>query len=114
MNERVFTPSETAQLFNIGDSTLRKWCIHLERVGYTFTQDIHGHRSFTERDQDALQLMQDCLSKRMTYEDASQAMLSAPQLPSDASEVESKAQYLPSSADLMLLNISGQVEKLVE
>lgn len=89
MNERVFTPSETAQLFNIGDSTLRKWCIHLERVGYTF----NGHRSFTERDQDTLRLMQDCLSKRMTYEDASQAVLGAPQLPSDVSEVESKAHH---------------------
>lgn len=46
--------NEVSKQLDIGDSTLRKWCIELEENGYTFVKGTKGTRAFTENDLVAL------------------------------------------------------------
>jgi DNA-binding transcriptional MerR regulator len=45
-----FTPKEIANMLNIGDSTLRKWCISLEEHGYFFSRTDNKRRMFFDKD----------------------------------------------------------------
>ncbi|MGG0369514.1 DUF3967 domain-containing protein [Priestia endophytica] len=37
-------------MLKVGDSTLRKWCIALEKEGYTFTKGVRNSRAFIKKD----------------------------------------------------------------
>ncbi|MGF9859886.1 DUF3967 domain-containing protein [Priestia endophytica] len=50
MNERAFGTKEVSEMLNVGDSTLRKWCIALEKEGYTFTKGVRNSRAFIKKD----------------------------------------------------------------
>ncbi|MED3729451.1 DUF3967 domain-containing protein [Priestia filamentosa] len=50
MNERAFWTKEISEMLKVGDSTLRKWCIALEKEGYTFTTGVRNSRAFIKRD----------------------------------------------------------------
>jgi DNA-binding transcriptional MerR regulator len=45
-----FTPKEIANMLNIGDSTLRKWCIALEEHEYFFSRTDNKRRMFFDKD----------------------------------------------------------------
>jgi DNA-binding transcriptional MerR regulator len=45
-----FSPKEIANMLNIGDSTLRKWCIALEEHGYFFSRTDNKRRMFFDKD----------------------------------------------------------------
>lgn len=47
---------EMSNYLNIGESTLRKWCIELEKNGYKFTKGTKESRAFTDSDIQALLL----------------------------------------------------------
>lgn len=47
---------EMSNYLNIGESTLRKWCIELEKNGYKFTKGAKESRAFTDSDIQALLL----------------------------------------------------------
>jgi hypothetical protein len=46
----AYSPKEIAGMLNIGDSTLRKWCIALEEHGYMFTRTDNKRRMFFDKD----------------------------------------------------------------
>lgn len=48
--EKAFTPKEVSVTFRIGDSTLRKWAIALEKSGYKFIRNDQNSRLFVESD----------------------------------------------------------------
>lgn len=48
--ERPYSPKEVILDLDIGDSTLRKWCIALEEAGYSFSRTNANKRLFFERD----------------------------------------------------------------
>lgn len=50
MNERAFGTKEVSEMLKVGDSTLRKWCIALEKEGYTFTKGVRNSRAFIQKD----------------------------------------------------------------
>lgn len=50
MNERAFWTKEVSEMLEVGDSTLRKWCIALEKEGYTFTKGVRNSRAFIKKD----------------------------------------------------------------
>jgi len=71
MFERIYTPAETSQTLAIGQSTLRKWCIHLKNAGYVFNENAQAYRVFTDYDIKALEYMKELLNNKLTYEEAS-------------------------------------------
>ncbi|RYL93915.1 hypothetical protein EWI07_07050 [Sporolactobacillus sp. THM7-4] len=42
--ENAFWTKEVADILQIAESTLRKWCIQLEKNDYTFTKGTNGSR----------------------------------------------------------------------
>jgi hypothetical protein len=52
--EKSFWNHEIAKKLEIGESTLRKWCIELEENGYTFIRGSKDSRAFTVHDLTAL------------------------------------------------------------
>ncbi|WP_147805011.1 MerR family transcriptional regulator [Alkalicoccus halolimnae] len=56
--ETAFTTKELSLQLNVGTSTLRKWCISLEKNGYVFTKTTNAHRAFKPADVTALEYIQ--------------------------------------------------------
>lgn len=52
--ERAYWNKEVAVMLQIGESTLRKWCLELEKNGYTFIRGYKDSRAFLQHDLDAL------------------------------------------------------------
>lgn len=46
--EKAYTPKEISLTLDIGDSTLRKWCIALESQGYQFIRNGQNKRVFVD------------------------------------------------------------------
>ncbi|MFD2615720.1 hypothetical protein [Paenibacillus gansuensis] len=63
---------DLARHLDIGESTVRKWSIELEKAGYEFLRDEHNRRTYIERDAIALRQMKDYLAAGMSYSNASQ------------------------------------------
>jgi len=49
-DEKAFWTHEMSKLLSVSDSTLRKWCIELEKQGYVFTKGQKNSRAFLVRD----------------------------------------------------------------
>ncbi|MED4067520.1 MerR family transcriptional regulator [Priestia megaterium] len=75
-NERAYWTKEVAERLNIGESTLRKWCLALEEKGYPFTKGQRGVRAFLERDIEVLSKMKTVLNEiGTTLDEAIEAAL---------------------------------------
>lgn len=69
--EQAYWTHEVSKLLDIGDSTLRKWCIELEKNGYEFIKGNKGSRAFTDHDVLALKLFKNLTrDKNHTFEQA--------------------------------------------
>lgn len=53
-SEKAYWNHEIAKVLGIGESTLRKWCIELEKNGYEFVKGAKDSRAFLEHDLQAL------------------------------------------------------------
>jgi DNA-binding transcriptional MerR regulator len=56
--EKAYTTKEVSTTLDIGDSTLRKWCLALEKNGYKFIRNDQNKRLYTDRDLVALRHFQ--------------------------------------------------------
>lgn len=52
--EKASWNNNVSKQLDVGDSTLRKWCIELEKSGYNFVKGAKGTRAFTDNDLAAL------------------------------------------------------------
>lgn len=50
LTEKAYSPKEMSLTLNIGDSSLRKWCIAMEKHGYGFIRNDQNTRVFVESD----------------------------------------------------------------
>ena len=48
--EKAYSPKEVFTTLDIGDSTLRKWCLSLEKNGYGFIRNDQNRRIYVESD----------------------------------------------------------------
>jgi DNA-binding transcriptional MerR regulator len=68
MENRVYWANEIAEIVGVSRSTLRKWSISLEQVGYAFVRDENNRRCYVERDIAVLRKMKVMLDGGMTME----------------------------------------------
>lgn len=74
--EKAYWNHEVAQRLNIGESTLRKYCMELEKNGYTFIKGSMDSRAFTDRDLIALTHFQTLYKKKkLTREEAAKRVV---------------------------------------
>lgn len=78
MNEPAYWAKEVAEALQISDSTLRKWCLALEKNGYEFMRGTNNSRAFVERDIIVLRRMKELIQNRgVTVEHAANAVISS-------------------------------------
>lgn len=69
---RYYTSKETCNAFDISGSTLRKWCISLEKNGYEFARGEQNRRLFSDKDREALEYFRELIQvNKMSLENAS-------------------------------------------
>jgi len=74
--EKAYWTHEVSNLLGIGDSTLRKWCIELEKNGYIFIKGNKNSRAFTDHDLLALKYFKELTrDKNHTFEQACKAVV---------------------------------------
>lgn len=74
--EKAYWTHEAAKYLDIGESTLRKWCIELEKNGYTFVKGAMDSRAFTDKDLMALNHFKQLYkAKKFTREQAAKAVV---------------------------------------
>lgn len=70
--ERYYPSKELCARLDISDSTLRKWCIALEKQNYSFTRTEQNRRLFVEQDLEVLDYLKELIQNRkMSLENAS-------------------------------------------
>lgn len=75
--EKAYTTTEISELLNIGTSTLRKWCLSLEKNGYQFSRTETQRRLFVDRDIIALRRFKELVKTgNMSLESASSVLIS--------------------------------------
>lgn len=65
-NEKAYWNKDVARILGIGESTVRKWCLELEKNGYTFIRGHKDSRAFLQHDLNALSYFKD-LTKVGSY-----------------------------------------------
>lgn len=71
----AYSPKEIAGMLNIGDSTLRKWCIALEEHGYIFTRTDNKRRMFFDKDIIVLKHLRELIQvQNLSLENASKVV----------------------------------------
>jgi transposase len=64
--EKAYWNHEVSKMLNVGESSLRKWCIALEKNGYNFIKGHKQSRAFTDHDIKALMYFRD-LTRLQNY-----------------------------------------------
>lgn len=64
--EKAYTAKDVFTTLNIGDSTLRKWCLSLEKNGYKFIRNEKNRRIYVEGDLVVLRHFQQLVQEHNT------------------------------------------------
>lgn len=74
--QSVYGSSDIAVTLKIQESTVRKYCLILEKVGYEFLKNEHGHRAFFDHDVIVLKKIIELKSGTdMTLEESAKAVI---------------------------------------
>jgi predicted RND superfamily exporter protein len=73
--EKAYTPKEVFTTLDIGDSTLRKWCLALEKNGYEFIRNDKNSRIYVEGDLVVLRHFQNLVKENMPLDNASKLVV---------------------------------------
>jgi len=74
--QAVYSSSDIADLLKIQESTLRKYCLILEKQGYEILKNEHGHRAFFDDDIIVLRKFLELKSNAdMTLEEAAKSVV---------------------------------------
>lgn len=75
--EKAYWNHEVSKILSIGESTLRKWCIELEKNGYEFIRGAKESRAFTDHDISALTFFKELTKvKNRTQSEAAKLVVS--------------------------------------
>ena len=74
--EKAYWNNEVAERLGMGKSTLRRWCLELEKQGYTFTKGEQDSRAFLEQDVLLLEKIKKLQSEGSKLENAIKQVLS--------------------------------------
>ena len=103
--EKAYWNHEVAQRLNIGKSTLRRWCLELEKQGYVFSKGEQDSRAFLEQDVLILEKTKQLQSQGKKLEDAIKQVLN------EHERVPLTPQSAPRSLDIDLKMEREQLKK---
>ncbi|MBJ8113684.1 DUF3967 domain-containing protein [Bacillus cereus group sp. N6] len=92
--EKAYWNHEVAERLQMGKSTLRRWCLELEKQGYIFSKGEQESRAFTERDVLILEKIKELQSEGQKLEPAIKQIIS------EQEQVLPTPQSTPRSVDI--------------
>ncbi|GIM45628.1 hypothetical protein DNHGIG_11770 [Collibacillus ludicampi] len=105
--ERFWTSKEVCNTFRITGSTLRKWCLQLEALGYAFSRNDNNQRLFKAADREVLQQLKWDLDAGFPLENAAKSVLArlgrvprTDAVPSETSIVSSETHTMALAEDV--------------
>lgn len=90
---KVYSPSDIADLLNIKESTLRKYCLLLEDKGYTFQKNNRQQRFYSDRDVITLRKFVTFKDNGMTLKEATESVMLWHKGNADPNESENAIQH---------------------
>lgn len=109
--EKAYWTHEAAKYLEIGESTLRKWCIELEKNGYTFIKGAMDSRAFTDKDLIALNHFKQLYKvKKHTREQAAKAVVEKYAMEG----VNERSTPVPMDNNRSYENLENMVKELLE
>lgn len=103
--EKAYWNHEVAQRLNMGKSTLRRWCLELEKQGYVFSKGEQDSRAFLEQDVLILEKTKQLQSQGKKIEDTIKQVLS------EHERIPLTPQSAPRSLDIDLKMEREQLKK---
>lgn len=73
--EKAYSPKEVFTTLDIGDSTLRKWCLALEKNGYVFIRNDQNRRIYVEGDLVVLRHFQNLVKESIPLDNAAKLVV---------------------------------------
>lgn len=105
--ERPLSPKETARVLDLGDSTLRKWCIAIEKEGYYFSRTENKRRVFYDDERLMLHQFKHLVQvQHLSIENAAKIVASKAQ-------DNASSQQNSDSTDITVRDYNEQMQKLV-
>ncbi|MGN7403683.1 DUF3967 domain-containing protein [Cytobacillus praedii] len=89
-NQFGYFAKDVSIQLDMNPSTLRRWCIELEKAGYIFTRNEHNQRIFYERDFNAFRKLKELLNKNVSMDNAVHAVVAMVQTLSQTPSVQIK------------------------
>lgn len=118
MNELGFFSKDVALRLEINASTLRQWCLAMEKEGYEFHKNDKEQRIFYERDINTLFELKNLIDKTRNREDAIKTILSRRKAVDNAEKMlsvsENKRDNITISRSDLEELIQTSVEKAIE
>ena len=137
--DKLMSPKEVSHFLDIGDSTLRKWCIALEERNYPFMRTEQNKRLFSEKDQfvlgkfkilvkdknlsinNAAEILADKYSDDIVFSDETEKSRLPEQLPNGPSEVARHLEHMQTEIEqlkdinrTLLIKLDQQYEYIKE
>src|SRR5690606_2037217 len=106
--EKPYSPKDIALALDLGDRTIRKWCLALEQEGYLFSRTDNNRRVLFERDLVVLRHFQELVQvQNMSTENA--ARIVAPKFKDSTFEQSNSNNGVP-----VVRDDSPQLEKILD
>lgn len=96
-SDRVYWSHEAATLIGIATSTLRKYCLALEKCSYEVMKDENDRRAFFDHDILVLRDMKKMVDRGMTLENAAEAVVAKQKRQSGTLPVLAEERYVERS-----------------
>ena len=106
MYERAFWAREVAENLGISESTLRKYCLILERAGYKFLRGDNNRRAFRKKDVEVLKQFKTLADQGKKLDEAAVTLV--------ATLDQQKEEAAVSAVTLVDMNKTMQIEKVKE
>ncbi|WLR42800.1 hypothetical protein LC087_00710 [Bacillus carboniphilus] len=107
MSEKPLSSKEASITLEIGESTLRKWCLAIEEKGYRFSRTEQGKRMFYSSDMELLNTFKKLVKvQNMSYNNAAYMLFSK-----DEKEILSKNGYMHRTDDEFVRKVINHIER---
>lgn len=114
MNEFGFFSKEVALKLDINASTLRQWCLAMEKEGYEFQRNDKEQRIFYDRDINLLFELQNLIEKTRNREDAIKQIVSRSKSVDNAKKLLSVNENERDNITISKVDLEELIQKAVD
>lgn len=113
--EKAFWNKDVAKILGIGESTVRKWCLELEKNGYKFIRGFKDSRAFLQHDLTAMTYFKSLVKdSNYTFSQAAEMVVSKYGGEKEQNGITEPVQKENKRSERSLEDMNDNLEKLLE